>query len=241
MSNKEILALIPARGGSKGLPGKNIKLLNGIPLIAHTILQAKKSKYITRVIVATDSSEIAEIARQYGAETPFVRPEEVSGDVSHAFEIYKYSAEWLLKNEGYKPDIQCNMLGTTPLRSSDDIDACMKLMIESDCDWCFTVNDIEHHPYRGMTVLDDTRMKAMFDIPNEVLWSNRQELPYTVRFNGGVMAGKIEHILNFDEYNIDNLEFTNTDMRYIKMPMSRSYDIDTLEDFEYLEYILNKE
>lgn len=237
---KEILALIPARGGSKGLPGKNIRLLNNKPLIAHTIEAALKSKYITRVIVATDSEEISEVARKYGAETPFRRPAEVSGDTSHAFAIYKYSAKWLLENEGYKSDIQCNMLGTTPLRNSNDIDSCMELMIETNCDWCFTVNEMEHHPYRAMKVLDDSKMKAWFDIPRETLWANRQELPYTVRFNGGVMAGKTEHILNFDEYNIDNLEFSNTDIRYVKMPMNRSYDIDTIEDFEFIEYLIQK-
>jgi CMP-N,N'-diacetyllegionaminic acid synthase len=237
---KEILALIPARGGSKGLPGKNIRLLDNKPLIAHSIEEALKSKYITRVVVATDSHEIAEVARKYGAETPFVRPPEVSGDRSHAFEIYKYSAQWLLENEGYKSDIQCNMLGTTPLRNSEDIDRCMELMIQSECDWCFTVNEMEHHPYRAMKILDDTKMKAWFNIARESLWANRQELPYAVRFNGGVMAGKTEHILNFDEYNIDNLEFAQTDVRYVKMPMNRSYDIDTIEDFEFLDYLIQK-
>lgn len=237
---KEILALIPARGGSKGLPGKNIRLLDEIPLIAHTIKAAQESKYITRIIVATDSHEIAATARKFGAETPFVRPAEVSTDTSHAFAIYKYSAQWLLENEGYESDIQCNLLPTTPLRSAEDIDACMKLMVESDCDWCFTVNEMEHHPYRAMQILDESRMKAWFDIPREKLWANRQELPYAVRFNGGVMAGKTKHILQFDEYNIDNLQFSDTDVRYVKMPMQRSLDIDTLEDLEYVEYVLNK-
>lgn len=237
---KEILALIPARGGSKGLPGKNIRPLNNKPLIAHSIEEALKSKLITRVIVATDSEEIAEVARSYGAETPFVRPQEVSTDTSHAFAIYKYSAQWLLKKEGYKSDIQCNMLGTTPLRNSKDIDAAMELMIESNCDWCFSVNEMEHHPYRAMKLIDNTRMNAWFDIPRETLWSNRQELPYALRFNGGIMAGKTDHILNFDEYNIDNLEFKDIDVRYLKMPMNRSYDIDTIEDFEFIEYLMQK-
>lgn len=240
MKKKEILALIPARGGSKGLPGKNIRLLNGIPLIAYTILEAKKSKYITRVIVATDSKEIAEVAREYGAETPFVRPSKISGDTSHAFEVYKYSAKWLLENEGYKADIQCNLLPTTPLRNSEDIDKCMELMIKTNCDWCFTVNEMEHHPYRAMKILNDTKMKPWFDIPREVLWANRQELPLVVRFNGGVMAGKTEHILYNDEYNIDNINFPDTDIRYILMPQNRSFDIDTIEDFEFLEFLLKR-
>ena len=135
----EILGLIPARGGSKGLPGKNIKLLSGKPLIAHTIEAALESEYLTRVIVVTDSKDIASIAREYGAETPFIRPDEISGDKSHAFEVYNYSAKWLKENENYMPDIICNMLCTTPLRNASDIDSCMKLMIETSSDWCFTV------------------------------------------------------------------------------------------------------
>jgi N-acylneuraminate cytidylyltransferase/CMP-N,N'-diacetyllegionaminic acid synthase len=241
VTQTEVLALIPARGGSKGLPGKNIKLLDGIPLIAHSILAAIESKTITRVIVATDSAEIAGIAREFGAETPFFRPSHVSTDTSHAFQIYKYSAQWLLENEGYQAEIQCKLLPTTPLRNSKDIDECIQLMIATKCDWCFTVNEMEHHPYRAMQVVDDTKMKAWFDIPRETLWANRQELPYAVRFNGGVMAGRTEHILYFDEYNIDNLTFSDTDVRYVKMPVNRSFDIDTIEDFEFINYLLNKQ
>lgn len=239
-NSNEILALIPARGGSKGLAGKNVRLLNGVPLIAHSIMSAQKSEYITRIVVATDSEEIAKVAREYGAETPFIRPPELSTDTSHAFEIYKYSAKWLLENEGYMADIQCNLLPTTPLRSSEDIDKCMQLMLSSGCDWCFTVNEMEHHPYRAMKVLDDSRMKAWFDIPHDVLWANRQELPAVVRFNGGVMAGKGEHILNNEEYNIDNISHSSTDVRYVKIPQSRSFDIDTLEDLEFIEFYLQR-
>ncbi len=236
----EILALIPARGGSKGLPGKNIQPLNGIPLIAHSILAAKESRHVSRVVVATDSEEIAAVARDYGAETPFVRPPEVSTDTSHAFQIYKYTAEWLLKEEEYRADIQCNLLPTTPLRGSGDIDACMQLMLSSGCDWCFTVNEMEHHPYRAMRPLDDSRMQAWHDIPRDLLWANRQELPPALRFNGGVMAGRSEHILNFDEYNIDNLDFADTDVRYVQMPVERALDVDTQLDIDFIEFVLKR-
>jgi CMP-N-acetylneuraminic acid synthetase len=169
-----------------------------------------------------------------------VRPPEVSGDISHAFSIYKYSAEWLSKHENYISDIQCNLLPTTPLRTHNDIDKCLDLMIESNCDWCFTVNEMEHHPYRGMVALNDNKMKSLFDIPREVLWSNRQELPKIVRFNGGVMAGKTEHIFKHEEYNIDNIDFNDTDVRYVEMPMNRSYDIDSLEDLQFIENVAFK-
>lgn len=238
--SKEILGLIPARGGSKGLPGKNIRKLLDKPLIAHTIEAALDSTYLTRVIVVTDSKEIASIARQYGAETPFVRPAEVSGDKSHAFEVYRYTAQWLRDYENYEPDIICNMLCTTALRNSYDIDQCIKLMLETGCDWCFTVNEMEHHPYRTIVKDGTGRMKPFFDIPREVMWANRQELPKMFRFNGGVIAGKTHHILNNKEYNIDNVNFANVDVRCVEMPLDRSFDIDTEEDFHLTEIVLKK-
>jgi CMP-N,N'-diacetyllegionaminic acid synthase len=238
-NKKEILGLIPARGGSTGLPGKNIRLLNGIPLIARTIIEAFKSEYITRVVVVTDSDEIAEVARNYGAETPFKRPGEISGPTSHAFETYKYSVEWLEKNEGYNPEIVCAMLSTTPFRSSKVIDECLKTMIETDCDWCFTVNEIEHHPYRAM-IIENNKLVPVFDIPRNLLWANRQELPKMYRFNGGVLAGKTIHIKNNEEYNIDKSDFKNTDVRYVVMPIEDAMDIDSLEDFEFVEYLMKK-
>jgi N-acylneuraminate cytidylyltransferase/CMP-N,N'-diacetyllegionaminic acid synthase len=145
----EILGLIPARGGSTGLPGKNIRPLHGVPLIGHTILEAKKSKYISRLVVATDSKEIAEVAKDCGAEVPFERPAEISNSTSHAFEVFKYTIDWLKQNENYRPDILCTMLCTTPFRTASDIDDCLYKMIEDDFDWCFTINEIEHHPYRA--------------------------------------------------------------------------------------------
>lgn len=233
----EILGLIPARGGSKGLPGKNVLSLEGTPLIAHSIKSALASQYLSRVIVATDSDEIAAVARDYGAETPFKRPAELTTDTSHAFEIYRYTVDWLEQNENYRPDIVCVMLCTTPFRTSADIDACMKKMLDTGCDWCFTVNEIEHHPYRAMTVEGD-RMTPVFDVSRDLLWANRQELPKMVRFNGGVIAGRTEHIQSHDEYNIDKREYNDVDVRCVEIPQRRAIDIDTREDFAFVETLM---
>ena len=239
-TKKEILGLIPARGGSIGLPGKNIRPLNGIPLIGHTILKAKKSKLIDRVIVATDSDEIAEIAIRYGAEVPFRRPAEISGPKSHGFEVFKYSLNWLKEHENYIPDILSTMLCTTPFLYAEDIDSCLIKMINNDYDWCFTINEIEHHPYRAM-MLEGDLMHPMFDLENTKLWGNRQEFPMVYRFNGGVIAAKTEHIRNYNEYNIDNLKYYNTRVGYSIMPQDRSIDIDTAADFEFVELLLQKQ
>lgn len=235
----EFLGLIPARGGSKGLPGKNIKLLGDKPLIAHTIEAAKKSKKLDRIIVVTDSEDIASVARDYGAETPFMRPAEISGGKSHAFAVYKYAAEWLRDNEGYIPDIVCNMLCTTVFRSHVEIDECMELMEKTNCDWCFTVNEIEHHPYRAMVREEKTgKIKAFHDVPRELMWANRQELPIMHRFNGGVIACKTEHLFNNTEYNIGS-DF-KTDVRSVVMSQELAVDIDNLTDFMLAEAVLRK-
>jgi len=238
-SKPQILGLIPARGGSRGLPGKNIRPLMGTPLIAHTIEKAKRSSLIDRLVVLTDGEEIRSVARAYGAEVPFIRPAEISTADSHAFQAYKYTLMELARREGYRPDILCVMLCTTPFRSTEDIDRCLRKMIETGCDWCFTVNPMEHHPYRAVKVEGD-RMYPFFDISRDVMWANRQELPMAYRFNGGVIAGRCEHILAHDEYNIDNGAFKHVDVRCVMMSEENALDIDNLTDFEFVELQMQK-
>ncbi len=240
MSEKiEILGIIPARAGSTGLPGKNIRPLMGTPLIAHTILEAKKSKYLSRIAVITDGDDIADVAREYGAEVPFKRPDMISGPQSHAFETYKYTIEWYRENENYRPEIMCCMLCTTPFRTAEDIDNCLSSMIENGHDWGFTINEIEHHPYRAMKIEGD-RIRPLFDVDRSVMWANRQELPEMYRFNGGVIAGRTKHIEDHEEYNIDNLNHPDIKVGYSKMPVNRAADIDTLEDFDYVEFKMSR-
>lgn len=235
----EILGLIPARGGSTELPGKNYKPLNGIPLIAYTILSAQKSKYISRLVVVTDSDDIMQVAKDYGAEVPFRRPAEVSSATSHAFEIYKYTVDWLEEHEGYVPDIVCVMLCTTPFRNTSEIDQCMEKMIATNCDWCFTVHEMEHHAYRAMTIEGD-RMIPVFDVPPSMLWANRQELPKMYRITGGVIAARTVHIKEHTEYNIDKRNSENIDVRCVLIPQNMAYDINTIEDFEFVEMLMKK-
>ncbi len=115
----EILAIIPARKGSKGIKNKNIVPLCGHPLIAYSITAAKKSKNIKRVICSTNSKNISKIAKKYGAEVPFLRPEELSGDSSSDYSVFKHTLDWLDKNENYVPDIVVHLRPTSPLRNSE--------------------------------------------------------------------------------------------------------------------------
>ena len=118
----EIIAVIPARGGSKGLPGKNIRALDGHPLIAYSIAAAKQSRRINRIICTTDSPEIAATAKKYGAETPFVRPASLATDTSTDLEVFKHLLIWLDENENYQPDLLVQLRPTSPLRSKSLVD-----------------------------------------------------------------------------------------------------------------------
>lgn len=127
----EILAIIPARGGSKGLPGKNIRLLNGHPLISYSILAAKQCKYITRIIVSTDSEDIAEVAKKYGAEVPFMRPFEFAQDFSTDLEVFQHALRYLKETENYKPELIVQLRPTSPIRFVKDINCCIEKMIHN--------------------------------------------------------------------------------------------------------------
>ena len=234
----EVLGLIPARGGSKGIKNKNIQIINGKPLIAYTIEQALKSN-INRVIVASDDENIIKIAKKYGAECPFVRPKKISGSNSHAFEIYKYTINWLKKNENYVPDILCVMLCTTPFRKVSSINSSLKKLRTKKFDWVFSINEMEHHPYRAM-VKKKKLIRSFFNIPNKKIWLNRQELPEIYRFNGGIFATFIENILKHKEYNIDNIKFKKTRVGYEIMTKKEALDIDDPIDLEFVRYLMEK-
>ena len=132
----EILALIPARGGSKGIPRKNIRWFAGYPLIAWSIAAAKQASSVTRVIVSTDDDEIAAVARQYGAETPFLRPAELAQDHTADLPVFEHALAWLEANENYQPDVVVQLRPTSPIRPKDCVDSAVKILlehIEADC------------------------------------------------------------------------------------------------------------
>ena len=136
-----VLALIPARGGSKGLPGKNTKDLCGKPLIAHSIDTAKASTQINRIIVTTDDQKIADVAKQYGAELPFMRPAELATDKSLALDAFVHAINWLKDNEGYEADCVVILYPTCPIRNVEDIDNGVKLFLEKNADSVMCVSE----------------------------------------------------------------------------------------------------
>ncbi len=141
-----MLAIIPARGGSKGLPNKNIRMLAEKPLIAYTIEAARQSRHVDRVVVSTNDQEIASISRSYQAEIPFLRPEALAGDDARAIDTYTYTIEKLNKGEGRAYEECIVLLPTSPLRTADDIDQAIELYHNKNADSVISVSEAVHPP-----------------------------------------------------------------------------------------------
>ncbi|MDP6109163.1 MAG: acylneuraminate cytidylyltransferase family protein [Rhodospirillales bacterium] len=239
---QEIMALILARGGSTGVPGKNIKPLAGKPLIGHTIEIAQASKHISRTVVATDSPDIANVARQFGADVPFNRLAEHSGVIDRAYDVYRYFIDQLKKLEDYRPDIMVFLFGTSYSKTVDEVDAAIHKLIETRCDWVFTVTEADHHPYRMFTPQGEGDRMVNFctDVKSFDIWGNRQELPPTYRINGNAFVTWTENIENHTTYNVDQVDFTDADIRYVLCPQETSMDIDTSLDFDFAEFMMTR-
>jgi len=156
LSEPDILALIPARGGSKGIPGKNIVMLGGQPLIAYSIQQAHRSSYVTRTIVSTDDEAIAQVAREFGAEVPFYRPEEYSQDLSPDIEAFTHALNWLKENEKYTPDLVVHLRPTGPVRDIEIIDKAVEaILADPNADSLRSVSSPFLTPYKMWRPAED--------------------------------------------------------------------------------------
>jgi N-acylneuraminate cytidylyltransferase/CMP-N,N'-diacetyllegionaminic acid synthase len=228
--NKRILALIPARGGSKGLPHKNIRLLMGNPLIAWSIEEAKKSKYLDRVVVSTDDKKIAVISKEYGANVPFLRPKKFSTDKSAMMGVVFHALKWMESN-GDHYDLVLLLQPTSPLRKVQDIDEAIELLFKKKSQAIVSVCRQEQHPY-GMNTLPKSGCLGAF-IRLEVVNKNRQELPVFYRINGAIYLACVNYLEK-------NRQFLGKKTYACIMPIERSVDIDSLQDFEFARFLLSK-
>ncbi len=188
-SRPEILALVPARGGSKGIPRKNLVSVAGRPLIAHTIDRALRSRLVTRVIVSTDDREIAEVSRSLGAEVPFLRPAEYARDLSPDIDVLRHALLWLRGREGYKPDLLAHLRPTGPVRRVEVIDQAIRRMLERpDADALRSVSVPEQTPYKMWRIGSDGYVEPVVRAPGipESHSMPRQMLPPVFWQNGYV-------------------------------------------------------
>ncbi|MGF1726746.1 cytidylyltransferase domain-containing protein [Photobacterium nomapromontoriensis] len=222
-----MIAIIPARGGSKGLPGKNIKLINGKPLIAYTIEAALQSKYITDVIVSTDDNEIYKTALKFGVKDTFLRPKELAQDDSFAIDNYNYTIDRLRNEFGMSIDAFIVLQPTSPLRNVSDIDNAIELFFEKNADSVISYTE-EQHPVVWHKYINN--IGKLENIFNDDFLKNRQEIRTSYYPNGAIYLFKSDLIKSGRYYSNNTYPFL--------MPRSRSVDIDTIEDFEYARFLM---
>jgi CMP-N,N'-diacetyllegionaminic acid synthase len=226
-----MIAIIPARGGSKGVPNKNIKEINGKPLIAYTIECALASKKLDRIICSTDSDIIAEIAIKYGAEVPFMRPAELAQDNSIATDTYLYTIDRLNADSNRKHEAFVILHPTSPLRLPVDIDSAIELFFTKGADSIISCFKMSHPPHWTLKIDENGTLKKFYDF--DVSGKNRQEIDDTFFPNGAVT------VLNYLFLKEMRTYYSDKTFAYI-MPQERSIDIDTEHDFKVAELLIEQ-
>ena len=231
---KDIVALIPARSGSKGVPNKNIRLLSGVPLIAYSIAVALKSDLIDRVIVSTDSEEYAQISRVYGAEVPFLRPIDISGDTATDAQWISHAIEWFKQSEGYVPQYFVHLRPTTPLRDPSVVDDALRGFVGANNEYTalLSVHKMSEASYKTFE-MEDGKLKCLcnrgFDIENANL--SRQLFPITYNANGYVDVIRSELVQSCGKVHGDSVKAYVTET---------AYEVDEPKEFDFLEHIIAK-
>ena len=229
MTASNIVAFIFARGGSKGLPRKNVKPLAGVPLIGHAVKAALSARNVARCVVSTDDTEIAEVARQYGAETPFMRPAELATD---------HASEWLawrhaittLEAQGGKIDVFLSVPATAPLRTTGDIEACLSAYAQGGADIVITVSETHHNPYFNMVTLSENGAAELVIKPKATV-AGRQGAPKVYGMTTVAYVADPAFVLRA------NGLFEGR-VRAVIVPPERAIDIDTELDFRFAELLM---
>ncbi|MCD6351080.1 MAG: acylneuraminate cytidylyltransferase family protein [Armatimonadetes bacterium] len=224
---QEVIGIIPARGGSKGVPGKNIRPLAGKPLIVWTIESAQAAETITRVLVTTDDERIASVAREAGAEI-VRRPAELAQDTSPTEPAMFHALDLLAEQEGYKPDAVALLQCTSPLRGPDIIDAGVRLLFETGCDAVMTVTPIQHW-YLAGTLGEGGLFQPEYDYQRR---PRSQDMPEKYRENGALYVTRREAFYRYRNR-------LGGEVRVLVMDAARSIDIDTEEDFRLAEEVMH--
>jgi len=233
VTRPDILAIIPARGGSKTVPRKNIQPLAGYPLIAYSIAAGLQAQGVSRVIVSTDDEEIAEISRSYGAEVPFKRPEALAQDDTLDLPVFKNALEWLAENESYYPEIVVQLRPTSPLRPPDCVDSAIGILLENnDSDSIRGVIPSGQNPYKMWRIDPEGHLLPLivgeFEEPYNM---PRQKLPQSYWQTGHVDVIRASTILEKGSMSGDTILPLIMDPRY-------AIDIDTAKDHQHAEWIL---
>lgn len=227
----KILALIPARAGSKGIPDKNIKIVDGDPLIHYTIKAALKSKFLNKenIICSTDSKKIADIARDHGARVPFLRPKEYATDEAESISVALHALKWMRKNENKEYTHLLLLQPTSPLRRAEDIDEAIEIMKEKDKDSVVSVTKPFFKPFNLKKINSDGELEDFYDRSYD--YSRRQEAPDAYHPNGAIYLTKTEVIFEKKDF------YGEKSLPYMMDKIS-SIDIDEPIDLELANLLL---
>ena len=224
-----VFGVIPARGGSKGLPGKNLRVLGKLSLIGHAVASARESARLTRFIVSTDSPALADEARRHGAEVPFQRPAELASDQAGMVPVLQHAVRWL-ETTGARPDLVVTLQPTSPFRTGDDIDRTIAKVIDTGSDSAQTVTEAGYHPF-FMKTLEGDRTVALFADGHKYV--RRQDAPAVYQPSGAVYVTRRDVLMNEGRV-------LGADNRGIVQEFEAAVNIDTEWDFLLAELILAK-
>ncbi len=235
----KVLAVISARGGSKGVPRKNIRDFGGIPLIGHMFLKAKNCPEINKVICSTDDSEIASIAKNFGIDVPFLRPKELSNDRAPLISSTKH-AMLTMDDLGYRSDIIVQLSPTCPFLKTESISKSIKYVSVNNCECAVSLKKIEHeHPYRARKILKDNYFENFVKDVNveDKRYHSRQDLP-TLYTTSGALYTRKRHLLE----QFDESDFAMGKLRKgILIDDIESINIDRMIDFHFAQFLLSQE
>jgi len=231
INGKSVLAIIPARGGSKELPGKNIKELCGKPLIAWSIEVAENCSAIDRIVVSTDDDQIVDGVKKYGAEVPFERPAELANDTASTINVIFHTIDWLREHQDFRPEYILLLQPTSPLRTVEDIEGTIQTLKDKDARAVVSVCETDHHPWWSNILSEDGNMKDF--IRPKILDKRRQDLPKYYRLNGAIYLAATKYLRERNGF------FGPNTFAY-EMPKERSVDIDSDLDFKLVSLLLQE-
>lgn len=230
--DKKVLGLICARGGSKGVPKKNIRPLGGMPLISWSIESARACDFIDRIVVSTDDQNIAAVAKDYGADVPFIRPGELAKDNSPEWSVWQHALRKLEELDNFRADYLIVLPPTSPFRSLDDIKKSLELISKGDADIVISVTESSRNPYFNMVELDSQDFAHLAKAPEKKV-IRRQDAPEVYDMTTVVYTAKTEFVLRA------NSVFDGK-AKAIIIPQIRALDIDTEIDFKFAEFLISE-
>lgn len=229
----KVLGITLARGGSKSVTAKNIRLMGGAPLIAYTIAEALRSRHITRYIVSTDNEEIRRVAVRYGAEAPFLRPANLATDQATSMDALQHAVRWIEEQEACVYDYVIELMCTNPMKTVGDVDGALEKLMATGADSVIGMSQLEdHHPARIKKIVDDQIVD--FCVP-EIINSRRQDLkPSAYIRNGSIYAMRRDSLMK------DNARYGTQNSRPYVMPAERFVNVDSPLDFKIAELLLKE-